>query len=128
MNRKIFESLDLVIQVLDMDLVPSLTGVAIYSLRCLLMQFFCLSVYGNASAAISIRCIHGHTSTSRNQRMLLTSMRFSMAISLSMRRVRFQGLLFNAYAVDLQLEVSDEHSLLRSAYNLLVKLAQVKSD
>ncbi len=51
-----------------------------------------------------------------------------MAISLSMRRVRFQVLLFNAYAVDLQLEVSDEHSLLRSAYNLLVKLAQVKSD
>jgi hypothetical protein len=122
-----FESLDLVIQVLHMDLVQSLTGVAVYSLRCLLMHF-CLSVYGIASAAISVRCIHGHTSTSRNQRMLLTSMRFSMAISLSMRRVRFQVLLFNAYAVDLQLEVSDEHSLLRSAYNLLVKLAQVKSD
>jgi hypothetical protein len=85
-------------------------------------------VYGNASAAISVRCIHGHTSTLRNQRMLLTSMRFSMAISLSMRRVRFQVLLFNAYAVDLQLEVSDEHSLLRSAYNLLIKLAQVKPD
>jgi hypothetical protein len=77
-------------------------------LQCYLCCF-CMFVFAHVSTVISVRCIHGLISTLRKWRMLLTSMRFSMAISLSMRKVSFQDFLFIAYAVNLQLGVSDKH-------------------